>query len=250
MSLMKRAQWFSQIFRISAFILLGSLLFGCASSHVTREAASNMDMGVQNVNNMVNNASDSSLSETYQNSSQTAKGAVIGGAAGAVLGAMSSSIGVLPGLAGGLILGASYGMYFDSMTTLKDKLENRGVIIVELGDQILIVIPSSRLFQAMSSDIKSQSYCTLKLVAQYVNGFTKMTVKVAAFTNDTGSKRVDLALSEQQAHSVAKALLASGVDARVVYAVGYGGTHFVERNSQDWDESDNYRIEITLENCV
>ena len=69
MSLMKHA------LIISAFILLNSLLYGCASSEVSRQAASNMDMGVQNVNNMTNNATNSSFSETVQNSSHN--GAVL-----------------------------------------------------------------------------------------------------------------------------------------------------------------------------
>jgi len=232
---------------ISTLILFGPLFLGCASSDVSRQAASNMDMGVQNVNNMANNASDSSITETYQNSSQATKGAVIGGAAGALLGAASTSVGVLPGLAGGIILGASYGAYFDSTTTLQDRLINRGVNIIVLGDQVLIVIPSSRLFQAMSSEVKTQAYSTLNLVSEYINGVTKVTVKVAAYTNDTGSKRVDLALSQEQAERVAKALMMNGVNARVLYAVGYGGTHLVEKNSLDWDDSDNYRIEITME---
>jgi len=144
-------------------------------------------------------------------------------------------------------LGGSYGAYIDSTTTLQDKLINRGVNVIVLGDQVLIVIPSSKLFQAMTGELKPQAYSTLNLVAQYMNGFTKSSVKVAAYTNDTGSKRVDLALSEEQAQRVAKTLMSNGVDTRILYSVGYGGTHLVERNSLDWDDSDNYRIEITME---
>jgi outer membrane protein OmpA-like peptidoglycan-associated protein len=235
-----------RLYLLSTLIFFFTLLSGCASSDVSREAASNVDMGVQNANNLASNAASSSFSESYQNSSQASKGAVIGGATGAVAGGLSG-IGVFPGLAGGVILGASYGSYLDSRTTLKDKLENRGITVVELGDQILIMIPSSRLFEGMSYDVTPQAYSNLGLVAKYINGFTKMTVRVAAFTNDTGSSRVALALSEQQAQSVAKALLANGVDARVLYSVGYGGTRLVDKNTSEWDENDNYRVEITLE---
>jgi len=76
-------------------ILFGFLLVGCASSDVSRQAASNMDMGVQNANNMVDNAASGSFSETVQNSSQMAKGAVLGGAAGAAVGVLSTSVGFL-----------------------------------------------------------------------------------------------------------------------------------------------------------
>lgn len=224
------------------------LMYGCASSPASRTAASNVDMGVQNAKNLTSGVgNNNSLTQTYQNSSQTTKGALLGGAAGAVTGSFVSGVGTLVGTAGGAILGASYGAYIDSLTTIQDKLENRGVTVVELGDQILIIIPSSQLFTYLSSQLQPQAYSTIDLVAQYINSYTKMLVKVGGYTNDTGSSRVDLALSQQQAKTVAKTLVAYNVDARVLYAEGYGGTNLVERNSLDWDSSDNYRIEITLE---
>ena len=98
-------------------------------------------------------------------------------------GALSSGVGVIPGTVTGTLLGASYGSYIDSKATLKDQLENRGAIVVVLGDQILIVLPSERIFQAAcNSNIKSQAYSTLGLVTQYINTYTKMLVKVAVYT--------------------------------------------------------------------
>ena len=99
----------------------------------------------------------------------------------------------------------------------------------------------------MSDQLQPRSYTTVELLAEYINSFDKTLVKVAGYTNDTGSSRVDLALSKQQAQTLAKALTSYHVDARVLYAEGYGGTHLVEPNSLDWDNSENYRIEITLE---
>jgi len=237
----------SHPFYIFVLLSLCVLLTSCASSDVSRDAASNVDMGVQNAKNLVSGVGNSDVADTYQNTSQVTKGAILGGAAGAVTGAVYSGIGVLPGTAAGIILGASYGSYIDSLTNLEDKLENRGVTIVVIGDQILIVLRSARLFNSMSSTLKPQSYSTLSLVTQYINGFTKMLVKVAAYTDDTGAPDVDMALSKQQADNVAKALLAYGVDARVLYAEGMGGTHLRAKNTMQWDGNDNYRVEITLE---
>lgn len=226
--------------------LLCCALFGCASSEVSREVASNVDIGAQNARNLAGGAGDTSFSDIYNNSSQMSKGAVIGGTAGAVAGAFSSGLSVVPVAATGALLGASYGSYIDSQASLKDKLENRGATIVVLGDQILIALPSSRLFNILTPELKPGAIETLALTAQYINSYQKMLVKVSAYTNDTGSRRIDLALSQQQAAKIEKALVLSGVNARVLYAEGYGSSHLVEKNSLDW-ESDNYRIEITLE---
>lgn len=229
------------------FFLSVSVLHGCASSDVQRDAASNIDLGVQNAKNLGSSAANGDIADTYQNASQATKGGLMGGAVGAATGAMSGAVGFLPGAAAGAILGASYGSYIDASTTLADRLDNRGANVIVLGDQILIVIPSARIFNAMSASIKPTAYSTLDLIAEYINGYTKMLVKISAYTNDLGSKRVNLALSNQQAQSVAKYFTASGVDARVLYAAGYGGTRLVDKNALEWDKSDNYRIEITLE---
>lgn len=227
-------------------LLFSTFLSGCASSDVSRDAASNVDMGVQNARNLAGGAGDTSIADSYQNSSQAVKGAIIGGAAGGITGALSSGVGFIAGAAAGSILGASYGSYIDTNTSLEDQLLNRGANIIVLGDQILIVMPSARIFDDWSAKIKPQAYSTLKLIAQYVNGYTKMLVKISAYTDDTGSKTVDLSLSQQQAENVEKFLVAAGIDARVLYAAGHGGTRLVTRNTGEW-ESDNYRIEITLE---
>jgi outer membrane protein OmpA-like peptidoglycan-associated protein len=74
-----------------------------------------------------------------------------------------------------------------------------------------------------------------------------MLVKIAVYTNGMCPDEVNLALSQEQAESVARFLTAGGIDARILYAVGYGASHLVQRSSYAWDGSDNYRIEITLE---
>lgn len=232
-------------FRLLPFLVIFSfLLASCASSNVSREAAANVDLGVQNASNFVD--TDKTLADSYQNSSQMTKGAVLGGAAGAVTGAFTSAVGVIPGTVTGVILGASYGKYIDTNTTLQDQLENRGATIVVLGDQILIVIPSDRIFKPWTATVKPQAYSTLYLVAQYINQYVNILVKISVFTENTGSKSLDLSLSQQQAANVEKILIATGINSRLLYATGFGAKHLVVKNLSGWD-SDNYRIEITLE---
>lgn len=229
------------------FILFSIFLSACASSGVSREAASNIDQGVEDTKSRIDNAASGSVADSYQNTSQQTKGMLIGGVTGAGVGSLTPALGIFPGLAIGAIFGGSYGAYIDAHTTLRDKLENRGANIIILGDQILIVLPSARIFDAFTAKIKPDAYSTLQLVADFVNKFTKMTVKISAYTNDMGPAEVDLALSQQQAESVARFLTADGMDARLIYAMGYGGTRLVQKNTTDWDGSENYRIEITLE---
>jgi hypothetical protein len=78
-------------------------LSGCASSDVSREAASNVDMGVQNAKNLADGMADGDMPESYQNANQATKGAIVAGGAGAATGLMASGIGLLPGAAVGAV---------------------------------------------------------------------------------------------------------------------------------------------------
>lgn len=240
------------LFKIKNFLALFSIflislsIIGCASSNVSRDAATNVDMGMDNARNMWDGLSDGSIGDTYQNTSQSTKGGILGGIAGAVTGSVSS-LGLAPMTAAGIILGASYGAYIDVNSTFRDKLLNRGVNIIELGDQIMIVMPSARIFQALTPTIKPQSYETLQMVSTFINRYTKTLVKISAHTNLSNSPTADYALSAQQATAIERFLVDSGVDARMLYAEGYGGTHLVQKNDNSWFGNDNYRIEITFE---
>ena len=230
---------------LSLFFPFCFALFSCASSNVSRDVSSNISQGMQHTGSLASNSYD--MSGAYEDLSQATKGAMIGGAVGMMASTFSPGLGFIPATATGAVLGASYGLYIDANSTLQDQLENRGANIVVLGDQILIVLSSASLFKTMTPTVTSGTYSTLALVARYINQYHNMLVKVTAYTARSGSSRADLELSKQQAEQVAKILLASGLNARVLYAEGAGGAHLVTDNSKEWAESDNYRIEITVE---
>lgn len=220
---------------------------GCASSDLSRGAANNFDDAYDHFAQDVSNLDKTSIAEGYQNSSQTTKGVLIGGAAGGLLGAANSSVGAVIGAASGAILGGAIGAYIDAHTTLVDKLQNRGVKVFILGDQVKIIIFSNHLFYGLTPNIRYDAYSTLDMVSCLIGRYLNISVEVAAYTNAVGSERINLYTSQKQAESVAKYLWKRGVRTRFVYAIGRGGTHLVARNGCDWCEGPNYRIEITFE---
>lgn len=229
------------------FLLVLGFISGCAPSTFSRGAASGLDGTRQQLGGADTNPDNVDVVESYRIAGQAAKGAFVGGATGAIAGVLYPGMGVLPGTVVGALIGAGIGSYVEANMTLRDKLENKGATLVVLGDQILIVIPSARIFHPMTSTIKPQAYATLALLTQYINTHMKMLVHISGYTGDNGRKQVDQVLSQQQASAVGKFLLESGVDARVLYAEGYGATRLITKNTDDWEGNDNYRIEITLE---
>lgn len=231
-------------------ILLSTLMIflqGCASSSVSKEVNDNASVGYQNAASSMKNMGNGSIADSYENTSQTTRGAILGGATGAVVGSLSQSVGLVPGAAIGAIVGGAYGAYIEANTSLADKLYNRGVKVITLGDQIMLVLRSGRIFNGATAVIRPGAYPTLNLVADYLNTFTTMTVRVAGYTNNSGDPNVTCALTKEQAESIVRYLWMRGVKTRLITAAGMGGTHLVEKNSSDWDHGLNYRIEITTE---
>lgn len=236
-----------QLLQCMVLLAMPWWLMGCAHSDVSRHAAEHVDHAIETTKGTMAGLVNGDIAETYGNASQTTKGGLIGGAAGTLAG-VTTGLGVLPGLATGVMLGASYGGYIDSKATPADKLQNRGAMVMTLGDHILIMLPSERLFANLSSRIKPQAYSTLHMVANYIRPYTKMLVKVSAYSNSLGSPDANLNLTQQQANQVAKVLHGYGVDARLIYAKGYGGTHLIEpANRAEGGSTTNYRVVITLQ---
>ena len=222
-------------------------LQGCASSSASRGAASQADDAYLETDYAMRHFGESGdISDTIQNSSQTAKGIVIGGVVGAAAGSATSAIGGLAGFGLGAVFGGALGKYIDSHTTLADQLENRHVRVIEIGDQIMIVINSTTIFYQNTSNIRADAYDTLDLVVKYINSYTNMSVKIAAYTSAAEPPRITWSLSKQQADNVMKYLWRRHINTRLLYAEGGGGSKLVTANTANWD-SDNYRVEITLE---
>ncbi|MCD6039402.1 MAG: yiaD 2 [Gammaproteobacteria bacterium] len=234
-------------YKVLTIFLLFILLGGCASSDVSRGTASEADKAYLDADYALSHSESDGLTDAYQNSSQTSKGGVVGSLAGVGVSSLNSGVGVLPGLGVGAIFGGALGAYIDSHTTLADKLENRGVKVIILGDQVMLVLPSVLVFNEMTSNIRSHAYSTLDLVAQFIGHYPNMSVNVAAYSSASGSpEKVNLALTQQQAAAVAKYLWIKGVNTRLLSSMGYGGEKLVTANKPDWN-SDNFRVEITLE---
>jgi outer membrane protein OmpA-like peptidoglycan-associated protein len=232
------------------FILIGFLsflLFGCASSTVTRSAADQVDSAYQASNDKLTHAGDDDPAEVFQNSPQTTKGALLGASAGAVTGVVfGGTAGLLPGAAGGAAIGGVIGAYVDTRTTLRDQLENRGVKVMVLGDQVRIIMPADQVFFGMSKNMIYSSRSTFDAIAKYINLYHTQLVSIDTYTNDTGDKQVNCIISQQQASTIQRYLWPL-VNTRVLVAKGHGGSDLLTANNKNWVEGINYRVEITFE---
>lgn len=140
-------------------------------------------------------------------------GAGIGSLVGAGVGALSSSKhdrgkGALIGAAAGAALGGGIGYYMDVQEAkLRDKMQGTGVSVTRNGDNIVLNMPNNVTFDSNSANLKPAGANTLTGVAMVLKEYEKTAVNVVGYTDSTGSKDLNMRLSQQRADSVASALI-------------------------------------------
>lgn len=181
--------------------------------------------------------------------SKTGVGAGVGALGGALAGQLigGDTKSTLIGAGLGAAIGGIAGNYMDRQDAeLRAKLQGTGVQVMRVGKDIRLIMPGDITFENNRSDIRSGFYNTLNSVAIVLAKFNKSTVKVAGYASITGEAMHNQELSESRAHAVASYLIAQGVDANRVMAIGYGARYPVANNATSEGQACNRRVEITI----
>mgnify|MGYP001019240157 FL=1 len=179
-------------------------------------------------------------------------GAGLGAVLGAGVGVLSSSKkdrgkGALIGAAAGAALGGGAGYYMDVQEAkLRDKMKGTGVSVTRNGDNIILNMPSNVTFDSSSSNLKPAGANTLTGVAMVLKEYPKTAVNIIGYTDSTGTRALNMKLSQQRADSVGSSLITQGVAANRIRTAGMGPDNPIASNSTEDGKAQNRRVEITL----
>lgn len=194
----------------------------------------------------------------YTGESQVSKGllgagtgAALGGAAGALLGATTSLKTRKTALIGagiGALAGGGVGLYMDNQEAkLRQRLQNSGVSVTRVGDNIVLNMPSNVTFDTDQADVKPAFYETLNSVAIVLQEFNQTLVDVVGHTDSDGSAEYNLELSRQRAGSVARYLTSQQLDPNRFSVDGRGKMQPIASNATASGKQKNRRVEITIQ---
>lgn len=169
-----------------------------------------------------------------------------GAAAGAVVGSVATGVpNALTAVMGGIV-GGAVGLKLTEGSGLHEDLLRGNVQIIRIGEDIMIVLPAHNFFYANSSHINEAFYPVLDNVAEFINNYQAVTIKIAGYTDNTGDKLRNLALSRQQAQNISNYLTRHYLDGRFIYATGYGDAFPIATNDTLEGRYTNRRIQITF----
>lgn len=185
---------------------------------------------------------------TISENQNTAKGAGIGAAAGGLLGAVignqqgNSGKGAAIGAVLGAGLGGVIGQRMDKQAKELEKIAE-----TKRTEQGLVTkLKSDILFDTGKADLKEQAKANLQQMAEIMKKYPENILTIKGYTDSSGSAKTNEALSLQRASAVKSQLLANGIAAEAVSAVGMGPSNPVGNNATTEGRQQNRRVEIEV----
>jgi len=183
--------------------------------------------------------------------SKTAKGAAIGGAAGAVVGGVIGKIagntllGALAGAAIGGAAGAFIGRHMDKQAE-EMRRDLQGAKVERIGEGIKITFDSGLLFDINKYDLRTASQENLTKLAAILNKYPDTNILVEGHTDSTGTREIDMPLSENRAKAVANYLATQNVQSARFTVHGYGPDQPLGDNSSVEGRQTNRRVDLAI----
>jgi outer membrane protein OmpA-like peptidoglycan-associated protein len=197
-------------------------------------------------------------SNPYTGESQVSKGllgagtgAALGAAAGALLGkttSLKTRKSALIGAGIGALAGGGVGVYMDQQEAkLRQRLENSGVSVTRVGDNIVLNMPSNITFDTDRAEVKPNFYDTLESVGLVLAEYSQSYIDVIGHTDSDGADDYNFDLSRRRANSVAQYLVSQQLDPNRFSVEGRGEREPIASNSSSSGKSRNRRVEITIQ---
>ncbi len=186
--------------------------------------------------------------QTAQENPNAAKGVGIGAAAGALAGAIigHQSGQRDKGAAIGAVLGAGVGGLAGSRLDKQQKELDKIAETKRTEQGLVTKLKSDILFDTGKAALKPQATTNIKELATIMKKYPENVITVKGYTDNTGSDKVNLPLSENRAKAVQIQLVDAGVPANTVTAIGMGSNNPVDSGATAAAKSKNRRVEIEV----
>lgn len=101
-------------------------------------------------------------------------------------------------------------------------------------------------FKTGSNEIDEESMKEVDNIADILNAYPNVKIKIGGYTDNTGTPEGNLKLSDERAASVLNALVSKGIDADRLRSEGYGQEHPIASNETEEGRAQNRRIAVSV----
>ncbi len=170
------------------------------------------------------------------------KRSAYGSAAGAVIGASLGATVVGTAIGGGAV--TAIGLYKTSKQAVLENLLKEDIQFIAYGDTYTLVIPTDHYYVFNSAKLDERCYQGLNDIIRLLAFYPKCRFTVAAFTDNVGTNKHKLKLSQARAETMLGFLWAHNIPAERLTAQGYGDRFSIGDNRLVRGSAYNRRVEI------
>jgi len=134
----------------------------------------------------------------------------------------------------------------DAFINPETVFDKDGVIIKQERDSLTLIMPTDVVFDFNKASIKKEFKPMLDTVAEALNIYTSLEVKIDGHTDNVGEYNYNMSLSKKRAESAKKYLVSKGVDSSRVATEGFSFSKPVASNATQEGRDKNRRIEVIL----
>jgi outer membrane protein OmpA-like peptidoglycan-associated protein len=178
-------------------------------------------------------------------------GALLGGLIGATRPGDSKLGNAAIGAGVGAIAGGLIGSQLDAQARELEQqqqagLLNRGIRIVNEGNQLRVIMPEGILFATGSAAVQGSVQNDLYALADNMNRYPNTRIEIVGHTDNVGAAAFNQDLSDRRARAVSAVLQSAGVSGGRIVAYGRGEDQPVASNLTPEGRQQNRRVEIVI----
>ncbi|QLH41362.1 MAG: OmpA family protein [Coxiellaceae bacterium] len=122
--------------------------------------------------------------------------------------------------------------------------------MIKTGETYSIIIFNDTIFNTDSSNFSANSNRVLEPLTGLLKFYETVSIRISGFSDNSSTVRRGIALSGRQAERLGDYLAEQGLDARMIYAVGYGPALPVASNATPEGRAKNRRMVIKFRYIV
>jgi outer membrane protein OmpA-like peptidoglycan-associated protein len=139
------------------------------------------------------------------------------------------------------------GYYMDVQEARLRQLVPSGFLVARRDSALVVTIPGRQTFDVSSARLLPTGLPALAELAKVLVEYRLTIIVLSGFTDSSGDAASNLSLSQARAIAIARQLLAEGVGAKRVVAVGHGDADPVADNATAEGREQNRRVELRIE---
>ena len=139
------------------------------------------------------------------------------------------------------------GYYMDVQEAKLRQLIALGYAVARRDSGIVVSVPGALTFDVSSARLLPSGLAAITALGKVLAEYDRTMITLNGFTDSSGDAQLNLDLSQARTISLARQLIAEGVAAKRIVAVGHGAADPLEDNATPEGRERNRRIEVRID---